>query len=253
MLILIHGMQSRPATGLDGIPAEVCKKFSTPISILFWPVLLKMLVRSTEPVTLKGAELLTIPKGKGSPAACSYSRHIILQSAKMLHRATRGLMTGKYEECALKMQLGGRKGLSALFGSLSARAFLSYCKWHGYSAALIFFDIRAAFYSVLRELVTGPENEEFSLDRISKGLHLEQGTCKPLRLWLGRSLCFRARGQLRQLTLELHAATWFRLREDPVTVQTLRGTRPGSPWADVVFNTLFARVIVYPWATAVAR
>ena len=35
----------------------------------------------------------------------------------------------------------------------------------------------------------------------------------------------------------------IRLREDPVTVQTLRGTRPGSPWADVVFNTLFARVI----------
>ena len=245
---VIHGMQSRRAPGLDGIPAEVCKKFSTPISVLFWPVLLKMLVRSTEPVTFKGAELLTIPKGKGSPAACSSSRGIILQSvfAKMLHRATRGLMTGKYEECALKMQLGGRKGLSALFGSLSARAFLSYCKWHGYSAALIFFDISAAFYSVLRELVTGSENEEFSLDRISQGLHLEQGDLQALEALVREEPLLTGEGAggfLRQLTLELHAATWFRLREDPVTVQTLRGTRPGSPWADVVFNTLFARVI----------
>ena len=242
----MHLVKTGRAPGLDGIPPEVCRKFATPMAVLWWPVLLKMMVHSSEPLILKGAELLTIPKGKGSPALCESSRGIILQStfAKVLQRTTRGLMTGRFEEDALEMQLGSRKGLTALYGSFAARSFLVYAKKKGWSAALIFFDISSAFYSVIRELITGCSGDCFDLPAVARGLKLTEAelqgmahviACDPI---LGGGDSSQL---LRGLAGDIHSATWFSLRNDSVIIRTRRGSRPGSPWADVLFGILFSR------------
>ena len=47
---------------------------------------------------------------------------------------------------------------------------------------------------------------------------------------------------LNQLTIEISHSTWYVMKGDPAFIETHRGTRPGGPWADVLFHLLFTRV-----------
>ena len=170
----LHTFRNGKAPGLDGVPPEICRRFATPIATLWWPVIMKAMLLASEPLLLKGVELLTIPKGRGDPSHCASSRGIALQStfAKVLQKTTRGVMSEAYERNALPMQIGGRKGLSAIFGSFTARSFLRYCRQQRWAAALLFVDISAAYYSVIRELVTGSSTDKFDLLELAAGLNL---------------------------------------------------------------------------------
>ena len=42
---------------------------------------------------------------------------------------------------------------------------------------------------------------------------------------------------------EIHSATWFSSRGDRITIRAKRGSRPGSPWAELLFGVLFSRVL----------
>ena len=207
-----------------------------------------MMVQAAEPLILKGAELLTIPKGKGDASCCDSSRGIILQStfAKVLQRTTRGLMHGRFEADALQMQLGSRKGLTALYGAMSARAFLAFARKKGWSAALIFFDISSAFYAVVRELVTGMAGQAFDISAVARGLHLTKADLQGMAHVIAEDPILGsddAGSLLCGLASDIHTATWFSLRDDDAIIRTRRGSRPGSPWADLIFGVLFSRVI----------
>ena len=131
-------------------------------------------------------------------------------------------------------------------GAHMLRLFMSSCKQHNLSCGVVSLDIRTAYYKVLRELVTSqpvPEDRirallthfrlpAESMHQLEKKLRGDDGI---LRTGLGSSMG--------QILGELHSDTWFTTQGLPGLTVTTIGTGPGSCFADVFFNFLFAEVL----------
>ena len=198
---------------------------------------------------MKGGTLHHIAKASShnSPLA-SAQRGILLQPvfSKAIHKTMRRLPAALFEGRALDLQLGGRKGLSYEFGHFMSRNFLLYTRESGQSAALVFSDLAAAYYAVVREVITGAHGSADPLEKVTASLGLSTEVLQEIQHHafndpiLGGQDCSSF---LQSLMHELHTDTWFHLSGDHTIVRTTRGTRPGSSIADVAFNLLFERVL----------
>ena len=118
------------------------------------------------------------------------------------------------------------------------------------SSAVIFLDLKAAFHHMLRELIFATQNQlvvsvltsfldekEFDLPQIASDLdRLCASEIKDIP------------DGLRRLLHDMHQQTWFVLTpkqdEDPtMCTHTKRGTRPGSPLADIGFNLMMTPLL----------
>ncbi|CAE7947003.1 unnamed protein product, partial [Symbiodinium sp. KB8] len=116
---------------------------------------------------------------------------------------------------------------------------------HSVSAAIVFTDLVAAYYSVVREAVTGLAPDA-SVQDVAASLRLTDGDLQELEAYAREQPVLAGPDSpdfLRALTAELHSDTWFHLNGDPNLVRTARGTRPGGCIADTVFSLLFQKVL----------
>ena len=131
-------------------------------------------------------------------------RGILVQPVfgKALHRAVRALPIGFMEQSAPALQLGSRKGKSHVFGFFMSRGFVAFSKALNVSAAIIFLDLQAAYYAVVRELIMGPICPRPRLRKLSPPLSSRMAMSRPLRSIFTQILfCLR-------LTLRLYFACW---------------------------------------------
>ena len=241
----------RKAAGPDLLPPCICRAFSPQMAELFWPLLLKTICRASEPVGLKGGVMFHISKGKpGLQNTCAAHRGILAQSclSKVFHRSLRGLVVEHWQKFALPLQLGGRAGCSAVFGQLCSRSVLCFARQMGLSSGLLFVDLQAAYYAVVRETILGGGLVDRPVVEIASALGLDRDDLQMLKHFAEVEPALQSHDLnplLLSLARELHRQTWFVLAEDPSAsiVATQRGTRPGGTMADVLFNVLFARVL----------
>ena len=248
LAMAFKSVQGRRAPGPDLLPPEICRLFSFEMATVWWPVALKLFCMHVEPAGLKGGMQCIIPKPTGDKSLCSSSRAILLQPAvsKAFHRATRRMLSRRFESTALDFQIGGRRNYSALFGCLCSRAFLRHGRKYGVSCAVTFVDLVAAYYAVVRELLFGAGASTSSVEDIASSLSLdvEDLQCLTRHIEEEPILCGEgADAFLHALSRELHDATWFCLSGDGRLVRTRRGTRPGGSLADTLFSLLFAAVV----------
>ena len=244
--LTLRDVAPRKAAGPDRIPPDLGRVFSARMAELLWPVLLKTVLYSAEAVGYKGSVLHRIPKPHGDRSLCSASRAITVQSifSKVVQKSLRYLATEEFEKRSHPMLFGGRKGQSATFGAFSSRTFLRQAKAKGISAAIAFFDLSAAFYGVVRELLTGPGQCSRSVVELAQGLGLSEGNLQALSHIAATDPVISAADTpvLHQLSAEIGQATWFYMYRDSAFTETHRGTRPGGPWADVLFHLLFTKI-----------
>ncbi|CAE7216133.1 unnamed protein product, partial [Symbiodinium sp. CCMP2456] len=133
------------ASGPDMIPPALCTVYSQKMTEVFWPVMMKAVLRANEAIGLKGGLLHRIAKPSAVDNTTSGYRGILVQSclSKALHRAVRHLAVHHWHGHALPLQVGGRQGCPADFGHFCSRAFLSYTKANHVSAAILFVDLSA--------------------------------------------------------------------------------------------------------------
>ena len=164
----VRAVNPHKAAGPDLIPPAICRRFAMPIAHLLWPLLLKGALTASEPIGFKGGTLHHIPKpGAADRFTAKAQRGILVQPVfgKVLHRAIRRLPAQWFEAQAAPLQIGGRRGMTHAFGFFLSRGFLSFARASGVSAALIFADLAAAYYAVVREAVVrgtverGPNRE----------------------------------------------------------------------------------------------
>ena len=237
------------AMGPDGIPPSICRRFAGSLALAFWPVVLKVLCYGSEPIGYKGGQLYHIPKhtvAKG--ATCDSERGILVQSTlqKVLHKALRPLTTARLDQVALPLQLGGRRGLSHMMGYFCSRLYLDYMRQQEASGAILFCDLAAAYYAVIRETLVGRDASSAPLAEVACSLGLSDEDLQALHFYTAEEPVLQQEdaGELLESTArELHMHTWFVLHQDSQIVMTRRGTRPGSSWADSLFSILFARVL----------
>ena len=138
-------------------------------------------------------------------------------------------------------QLGGFAHQECAFGSLYVQTFLRRAYRQGTPAAVIFVDLRAAFHSVVRELVLGSALGDAKDRDILQDALAQEGLEQDVIQKLLHAPGILPDCMTTQLLRELHSRTWATLNGE--AVRTTRGTRPGSPLADAMFHCLMGPVV----------
>ena len=238
------------APGPDGVPTEFGRRFARSLAPHLHRIALKTALRGSEPVGFKSGQAIWFYKGKGLMSSCSSYRAILLLPSwgKILHQSLRPALKRHFEDRSPTLQLGGKTGISVVFGSHLIRGAARVAAASGRTHFTLFTDIASAFYTVIQQMVARCGGEPPSSDTIARatsGLKLSAEAAA-----LGRHLLeptamstSGASTWLEALTSRLQEDNFFVLRGDSKAVLTARGSRPVSSWADLVFAEVIARVL----------
>ena len=243
-------LKQRPnrASGLDSIVPEVCRYAAKEVAPYIHNVILKSFLWGVEPLRYKGGQLCAIWKQKQSRQDASGYRGILLAEVygKVLHAWARQRLLPTLVCRRAQGQIGG-------LPSQQTTTAIQLLKLHGrqgrhrhLTTAVIFIDLKAAFHHLLREYVFKMKDplQQHELCRFldSKDFNIEQ-LAADLRHACDEQPADIPTG-LRVFLHDLHKSTWFTLEPDrDQVVATERGTRPGSPMADLGFNLLMSRIM----------
>eukprot|EP00438_Fugacium_kawagutii_P022429 Skav232856 [mRNA] locus=scaffold2451:21985:25866:+ [translate_table: standard] len=251
---MCHKQHPGRAAGPDCILPDVAHQAPDIIAGPLHNLILKSYLQGQEPIAAKGGILQPIWKGKTALHEAQGYRGILLSNcfSKVAHAWTREQLLQTYTRVAREGQLGGLRERQTIVAAHSLRLFTRLAKQARISTAVIFLDLTSAFHHmyrewafVLRSYVTEDdlraiilENDAIDIPQLLR--HLRQAAQdNPVNL----------PSALRYLVHSLHQQSWFRLapaddHEQPdTTSRTKRGSRPGSPLADVTFNIVMSQIM----------
>ena len=245
---LHHAFASLPAKkapGPDGQTTDLFLAAPAAMARVYLPLYAKCDVRKQEPMAWKGGYAHPLHKG-GPPLLRDSYRSIMLANTagKTYHSLHRRRLNSFWEQTALESQHGGRRHQSTDFATHKLRIFWHMGQQQHRSTAIFFIDVKAAFYSVLREFIFGAPADAETLARLCMRLAVPPETHQQLIHNLASFQPLLPRDhQLHDLVEEQHASTHFGIRSlDHCTAATKKGTRPGDPWGDIIWNILMASI-----------
>eukprot|EP00435_Cladocopium_sp_Y103_P016977 s3230_g4.t1 len=241
-------VKSGKAVGEDCIPPELCRLYPVQMARMVYGQLLKLCVRGQEALLHKGGTLIAAWKRKGPQHCCESYRSLLISShvAKSVHRAVRDHQATIYESFLQSEQIGGRRHVPVTMGVHYIRAAARVARRLKKSHAMIFLDLREAFYRVLRPLSIGGHMPDALLAFVAARLRLPDDAIADLHALLRRPSGTEQANMPRHMrrTLQaLHTNTHFKVPGQDDRVHTLIGSRPGDPFADVVFGFMFTRIL----------
>ena len=236
------------AFGTDQIPAEALHGAPGAAAKALYPVFLKCAFRLEEPLHFKGGSLYAVWKGKASPSLCSSYRGILVSSTvgKAYHRILRARNVQPFEAIASPLQVGGLPRRPVTLAAHVVRLHQSWAGRAQASFAVLFLDLREAFYRIVRPLVTGFTGTDSEVAAVLAAVQLPSGVMHELRAHLVEMSLFREAGAspwTSEATCEALRSTWFRFETGNIVTETGIGTRPGDNLADIVFGFVFAKVL----------
>ncbi len=240
-------VQPGKAVGDDQVPPEACRYHAQHLAKLVYPSLLKLFLHGQEDLAHKGGRLVMAYK-RGPRQECMSYRSLLISShiGKCMHRALRCGQNSLYTSFMQRQQVGGRPKISVGIGVHMARAHHRTAKLAGCPSALLFLDLKEAYYRVLRPLALGSEYVDSDVAAMVQRLRLPRDVLDDLAVHLREadSLTLAAvpTGHRRYLQA-LHRDTHFRIDGQPDRSRTTIGSRPGDTFADVVFGYLWSRVL----------
>ena len=233
----LRDSKSGKVGGLDGIESDLLHKVAEEIAPHVWPLACKMVMWTTEPIQFKGGNMAWLHK-KGTLSDPKNYRGILLTSniGKRLQASYRTLFMQHLEKFRPLGQLGGFRHRETIQGNHYIRSLLRTLHVKGYACAIVFIDLAAAFHSLVRETLYGWDQVDIhQIDQVMANVRTLGGNSKKLWDTLvngGYLQDIDTPGQLIAIMREMSIATWTKL--DGNFVQSYKGTRPGSPMADVM-------------------
>ena len=243
-----RNVKANKATGDDGIPSEICHACPAAMARITYTQLMKLCAHGQEALLHKGGKLVTAFKHKGSSRDPSSYRSLMISSriAKTLHRSLRSHQADYYERFMQQQQIGGRRKVPVQLGTHMVRAHLRIQAAQGRSAAVLFLDLQEAFYRVLRPLALGDTMTDEAIGTMMQRLRLPPSAMTELARLLDLPGATEQAGlppHLRLAMCAIHTDTHFHVEGQIDRVRTQAGSRPGDPFADVVFGYLFSRIL----------
>lgn len=234
------------APGPNGLPPALLKAGGEVFARQFLPLVTKCAAHSHEPLSWKGGRLFPLHKGKLHPSDPNGYRSIFVSdfTAKLYHATLRRPLDNAWMQHLHALQLGGRKGQGTDTAHHTLQTFWHWTTSRRTPSAIVFFDMRAAFYSVIREaLFQGDGN----LHALSQAL-TEMGIPPPVVQTIAPSIDadFALQGLSPHMLAILRDAmnnTHFYIEGIPHPCRTRRGTRPGDPIGDILFNMVMSSLL----------
>ena len=231
---------NKRAPGLDGIPVEVVKEVLPHFSVHLHNLFFKSWILGAEPLQAKGGFICTIQK-KANDLTAAGMRGIMLLNVvgKLYHAVARLYLMKWVAPRRMPAQHGGFAGHQPAFATLTLRSFCQLAHTKQVSTGVIFIDVRNAFHCMLRSHVFGDASTwppVLTQLLAQEGLdpdHLQQ-------IAAAHSARFTADAplSLQRVLQDAHLSTWYTLPDRQTCSSTSRGSRPGSPLADLAFNLL---------------
>ena len=240
-------VKPRKAAGADGFRSDVCAIAAAQLARKFHPVLTKMYLRGEEPLQMKGGLLISAFKG-GKHTEVENYRSLLLSShlGKALRRTIRQRLVPFYAENANAFHCSVKQGGSVSHASQGLQLILSAARRKHVSAGVIFLDVKAAYYRVVRELVVDMQDDLRSFERL---LHYFQlGDTEESQLLAAvadgsAADALQIPRHLQNLLRESLSNTWFVTEQRNSIFECLAGSRPGDGLADVVFALIFRKIL----------
>ena len=252
-------LQRNRAPGLSGLTPDVFRQQPVLAALTIFPVAMKTFARGHVPAQYAGGLASTVPKpGKASDTPEGWRAILLLESdAKALQKAMRPALLNALHEARAPAQFGGIPGMSLTLPSSLLRAHLLRLHADQQSGGVVFVDVRSAYYSVVRDIISAtPAQRRDTVWASQRAAFLfkdpllrEQFT---QRLRAGNPLAeFGASyATMRYVQAQL-GATWFVSRPDASQAfSTGSGTAPGAPIADTLFALGFSGV--FDWSPTVS-
>ena len=156
----LHATKYGKASGPDAVTAELLRVSVPQTAAFLFPVCLKAALQVQEPVEWRGGALMCLAKRAAAAYECRAFRSILIASvvSKAQHRLLRSKLMPSFRDYKTVLQSGQMAGtgvdsLSLLVRTYQLRAQQSRC-----ACSLTFFDVKAAFYRVIRQaLIKTPD------------------------------------------------------------------------------------------------
>jgi len=241
----LQRLTAQKAPGIDGITPGCLRDAGPQISEVVSQLFMKMWLTGTEPVQFKGGILLSISK-KSNSREVSNMRGIML--IDVLGKLAHSLLHTRFLPALIKwkapLQMGGFPTCSTVFATHYLRSFHAKTRDRKLASAVLFLDVKSAFHSMIRQVLFGPAQ---TLPPHLRTILRDAG-CDPdalCQMFEQTSSSFHAdvAEADRRLLQDAHLSTWFGFPGTDDAFCTARGSRPGSPLADIVFNAMMTHVL----------
>ena len=188
----------------------------------------------------RGGHLICLAKKAGANYTCDAFRSILLASipGKAYHRTLRARLIPALCHTSSDLQAGSKPGISTDGIAAAARAYQEQQFAAKRLPAVVYFDLKAAYYRMLRQLVVPMGEPEDRFLRLMHSLQLPEQALTELVQHL-QALSSLELANVTPHTIaavsDLCRGTWFRMDRSFTLTYTARGSRPGDPLADVLF------------------
>ena len=247
LMAAFSALKVRKAAGLSGIPAEAYRACSLEAAQVHMPLVLKAVARGQLPALWRGLLATALLKPGKQPDQVDSYRSIALTepSYKAFGRALRPHLECVFARVALPTVGGARKAHPTELPAMAIQAHIQHLRAAKQCGAVLFVDGVSAFYSVDREALFRDGFDGY-LARLAD-MSVEPAVVDRLKDALGPRGALLQQGvhdAAQDLLRTAMRGTWFTTdpRQERL-YETAKGTIPGSPLADILFQLAAATAL----------
>ena len=238
------------AMGLDGVPAEALLSAPVQMAAALHPLFTKAMLHMRQPVQWRGGVLYAAYKNHGPASLPENFRSLFVSSTvgKTYHKLLRSTAQPQLQRALHGLHLGSKRQAPLTYAALYLQSHFRSCHRKRWSVGALFLDLKAAYYGVVREIVTGDITHDDTVTRVFARFGLSGEDLRHMmEIVVNGGLMTEAAvhpmvvGAVR----DIHFKTWFvsQYSDGRHLAATEAGSRPGESWADAIFAYLFSRIL----------
>ena len=232
------------APGLDAVSIEHLRRLFDQHAQSFFELYLKSWILAAEPAQFKGGYIVSIAKKQGVLSASAMRGIMLLDCVgKIYHALARRHLMRWAGPRRHVSQFGGYQGQQCVFASLMLRTYCNLLETRKISCAVLFVDVKSAFHCLLRQQLFNGQPMPEALCELLHQEGLSPTLLNDIASLHSDQLTADAPPSLVRVLDDAHRGTWFTLPGAGGCFETLRGSRPGSPLADLAFNWLMTLLL----------
>ena len=233
--------------GPDQMPSDLIRVGSRPLSMHLLALYTKSIAHMREPLAWKGGKLHPLWKGKKEPSDITGYRSIFISNyaGKLFHQLVRQPLVQQWELSIDALQMGGRQQHGADMAHHFLQLHQSWTKSKAIPSGALFIDVQAAFYTLLRQSIVECEDEGHAVAYAMDKAGVSPESIQQVILDAAKSpVTAELSRHLQAIVKDLLCNTFFTLEGLDLCCRTSRGTRPGDPVADLLYNMVMTTILI---------